>query len=252
MGNEVYTPGHTPNAAAFMARRTWASHGQFFAPYLPEAQDVLDVGCGPGTITVGMASQIKTGTVWGIDTNVAQIEQAQESAAAQQIGNAHFQVGSCYALPFEDASFDRVFCHALLEHLATPHKALAEYFRVLKPGGIVGVCSPDWDGLLLAPASPELTEAADAYARLQEANGGDLRIGHKLGTYLMETGFQEVHMQARYECYPSLPFIAQYLALQLERNGQDTHAHTFRSWCEHEGGLFAQAWVSAIGMKPQA
>jgi hypothetical protein len=135
----------------------------------------------PERSRLGLLSLIETGTVWGIDTNEVQIKQAREHAAAQQIGNVNFQVGSCYALPFEDASFDRVFCHALLEHLATPHKALAEYFRVLKPGGSVGVCSPDWDGLLLAPASPELTEAADAYARLQETNGGDLRIGHKLG-----------------------------------------------------------------------
>ena len=74
-------------------------------PDLSGARDVLDVGCGPGTITVGMAYQVKTGTVWGIHTNDAQIKQAHESAAAQQIRNVSFQVGSCYALPFEDAFF---------------------------------------------------------------------------------------------------------------------------------------------------
>lgn len=252
MEQEIYTPGHTANAAAFMARRTWASHGQFFSPHLSKGQRVLDAGCGPGTITVDIASRIDPGTVWGIDFNETQIKKAEEHALFQRIGNAKFRVGSCYALPFKDDSFDGIFCHALMEHLASPQSVLAEFFRVLKPGGTVGVCSPDWDGLLLAPASQELTEAADAYARLQEANGGDLRIGHKLGAYLSEAGFQDIHMHARYECYPSLTFIAQYLALQLECSGQNTHAETFRSWSQHEGGMFAQAWVSAVGKKSQS
>lgn len=65
-----------------------------------------------------MASQVKTGTVCGIDTHDAQIKQAQAPAAPQQIGNVRFQVGSCYALPLRETSFDLVFCHALLEHVA--------------------------------------------------------------------------------------------------------------------------------------
>lgn len=138
-----------------------------------------------------------------------------------------------------------------MEHLADPKTALTEFLRVLKPGGIVGICSPDWDGLLLAPPSDELFEAASAYAEMQQSNGGDLRIGHKFGTYLGEVGFEGIQMNARYECYPSLEFIGNYLALQLERDGQNQHAKTFVDWSQSSGGLFAQAWVSAIGKKPK-
>ncbi len=249
MAEETYTPGHTQNATDFMAKRTLESHGRFFSTYLCRGDYVLDCGCGPGTITLGIAAAVALGSVIGVDAAESQIDQAKRYATEQGVANVLFRTGSCYALPFQDASFDRIFCHALMEHLAEPVRALRECLRVLKPGGYLGVCSPDWDGLLLAPSSQKLANAAAAYAALQQANGGDLRIGHKLGAYLSEAGFRDVHMEARYECYPSLAFIGEYLAVQLERNGQPEHARTLREWSASPGGLFAQAWVAAIGRK---
>jgi hypothetical protein len=102
----------------------------------------------------------------------------------------------------------------------------------------------------LAPASPELEAAADACAELQAANGGDLRIGKKLGSYLCDAGFTNVRIEARYDCYPSLKFIGEYLALQLEKAGMPQHVNCLREWSNSETGLFAQSWVSAIGTKP--
>ena len=111
--------------------------------------------------------------------------------------------------------------------------------------------SPDRDGSLLAPASPEFkAAAADACAELQAANGGDLRIGKKLGSYLCDAGFTNVRIEARYDCYPSLKFIGEYLALQLEKAGMPQHVNCLREWSNSETGLFAQSWVSAIGTKP--
>lgn len=252
MTDEIYTPGHTQNATDFMAKRTLESHGGFFLPYLRRGDCVLDCGCGPGTISLGIASVVAPGLVTGVDAAVSQAHQARQLAAERGVGNALFQPASCYALPFADASFDRVFCHALMEHLSEPGKAVRELFRVLKPGGYAGLCSPDWDGLLLAPASEQLTAAAAAYATLQQSNKGDLRIGHKLGRYLSDAGFREVQMTARYECYESLAFIGEYLAVQLAQNGQPAHARTFMEWSVSPGGLFAQAWVAAVGKKPHA
>ncbi len=155
----------------------------------------------------------------------------------------------CYSLPFENESFDRVFSHALLEHLSSPILALRELSRVLNHGGVMGVCSPDWGGFLFAPPSQELSAAVDAYKILQSRNGGDVQVGRKLGVYLDKLGFEDICVSARYECYQSLNFIGDYLAEQLEREGDLRSANQFRTWSKMSGGMFAQAWVSATGRK---
>jgi len=156
---------------------------------------------------------------------------------------------SCYALPFAAASFDCVFSHALLEHLSNPSKALSEFHRILKPGGTVGICSPDWGGFIFSPPSTELSDAIEAYTRLQTKNGGDVFVGRKLGVYLTSAGFHSVKMQSRYECYSSLDLIGEYLALQLKQKGHDKYAKALLAWSKSQGGLFAQTWVAAIGRK---
>ncbi len=249
MNREAYTPGHTRNSTDFMAQRSFESHGGFFAGHLEESHAVLDVGCGAGSISLGIAKAVANGHVCGVDFTESQVEAAKTTARQAGITNAEFSTASCYELPFDDASFDRVFSHALMEHLSRPVDALREFARVLKPGGLVGVCSPDFDGTIAAPPSLELTDAIEAYAGLQKANGGDLRAGGRLGGYLIEAGFVDVAMDARYECYQPLEFIGEYLALQLDRAEMSSHAAFLRSWYGTPSGMFAQCWVSAIGTK---
>ena len=67
------------------------------------------------------------------------------------------------------------------------------------------------------------------WINVHELNGGDLRIGKKLGSYLCDAGFTDVRIKARYEVYPSLDFIGESLALQLEKAGQPEHAECLRA-----------------------
>lgn len=249
LSTESYTPGHTQNSTDFMSARSIHSHGQFFIPKLTAGLSVLDCGCGPGSITLGIAGLVSPGQVAGVDFGLSQIERARANAANTRTRNVTFQTADCYSLPFPDNSFDRVFSHALLEHLAEPCRAVSEMYRVLKPGGAVGVCSPDWAGFVLAPPSQELSEVIEAYTSLQTRNGGDVQAGRKLGVYLEQCGFSGIQMSARYECYSSLPMIGEYLALQLEQQNEARHALTLRQWSQREGGLFAQCWVSCVGQK---
>lgn len=249
MKTESYTPGHSANATDFMAKRSLESHGAFFSSYLRSGLRVLDCGCGPGSITQGIAQRVLPAEVIGIDFGTSQIERAKKDAADRGMENVRFLAASCYDLPFEDGAFDGVFSHALLEHLSKPKKALAEFHRVLRPGGYVGICSPDWGGFIPAPHSSALTGAIETYVALQSKNGGDVMAGRKLGAYLFESGFHSMQMEARYECYPSLAFIGEYLALQLEQAGFEQEAETLKVWSRSNGGLFAQAWASAVGKK---
>ncbi|MCL1475354.1 class I SAM-dependent methyltransferase [Argonema antarcticum] len=259
---ENYTPGYSTNATDFMAQRTVESHGAFFIPHLYPGMKLLDCGCGPGTISLGLARIIFPGTVTGIDREISQINIAIENAKKQDISNADFIEGSIYNLPFPDNSFDAVFSHALFEHLAEPLKALSEIKRVLKPGGKVGIRSPDWGGFLIAPETPQLKEAIAFYQFIQQQNGGNPYVGRELKALLKKAGFSKSEFSASYQCYEPLSQAAEYLALRIEASEKiegapekgwtskltlTQMAEGLREWSHHPDGIFAQAWCEAVG-----
>ena len=233
-----------------MSERTLESHGAFAIPFLHDGLAVLDVGCGPGTITCDIAERIPHGSVIGVDADERQVRKSEENADDRGVRNVSFRTADAYELPFETDSFDVVFAHAVLEHLREPRRALKEFRRVLRPAGTVAVCSPDWGGFLLAPPSDRLHAAVDAYKDLQTRNGGDVYVGRKLASLATQVGFRSVEMKARYEVYDSLQFIGEYLAVQLEDDSDSLNAATFREWATDRDGMFAQAWVSCTGVKP--
>jgi SAM-dependent methyltransferase len=248
---EIYTPGHSEHVADFMARRTLASHGAFFMPHLQPGSSLLDCGCGPASITLDLAARLDPGEVVGVDFASDQIARARQAAARAGCRNIRFETASVYSLPFERGRFERVFSHALLEHLAEPQKALRELYRVLTPGGVIGACSPDWGGFLLSPPSPRALRALDAYMALQSGNGGNVLAGRHQGLHLAAAGFEAIELSARYECYDSRQLIAEYLARRLDEAGDAASASALRDWSRDEPGMFAQAWVSAVARKPR-
>jgi ubiquinone/menaquinone biosynthesis C-methylase UbiE len=243
---EQYTPGHSASATAFMAARSFSTHGEFIRPYLKPGMKVLDCGCGPGAISIGLAEAVgPNGRVTGVDFAESQIAVAKTRTTP----NLTFQVASIYELPFENNTFDLVFSHALFEHLSDPVRGVNEIQRVLRPEGIGGLCSPDWDGFILSPTDEHMETAINRYRMLQEKNGGDTRAGRQLGTWLRSGGMEVQRMHARYECYPDTSVIAEYLAIQLERAGEAEAGAPLRQWALAPWSLFGQSWVSAIAVK---
>ena len=244
MWTERYTPGHNAHAVRFMAGRSAESHAKFLRRELRPGLSLLDCGCGPGVITVGLAKMVSPGEVHAVDIFDEQFGHAREQAEAEGLA-VTFHQASAYELPFEAAYFDVVFANALLEHLADPVAGLREMARVLRPGGTVGVCSPDWGGFIVTPPSDELAEALESYTALKRQNGGDPLAGRSLGSWVLEAGFNTPRVDARYERYEDPDRIAEFLALQLD----DVHpqsARTLRQWAKQPGAMFAQAWVSVV------
>lgn len=199
--SETYTWRNTNVAQEIHGVRTAANVGGFFTPLLRPGMCLLDCGCGPGTITVGLAELVAPGEVIGIDANADLIAAAQTNATNAGVSNVSFQTGDAYSLPFEENSFDAVWLHAVLEHLSDPGAALREMRRVLKPGGFIGVRELDLDSLLFAPESAEISRCIQLWIRLTRDNGGDAQVGKKLVGLLVEAGFSEPRMSATIEQY---------------------------------------------------
>ncbi len=139
-----------------LGRRTAETAAGFFLPHLRPGMRLLDCGCGVGSITIGLAAAVAPGEAIGIDFQSEQIERARAVAGEAGVANVGFAVGSVYALPCPDASYDAAFAHTLLLHLREPPRALRELRRVLKPGGVVGIADDDRGTFLMEPATPLL------------------------------------------------------------------------------------------------
>lgn len=170
MGERV---GSESNDNGRWQQRTLHSEAGFVIPRLRSGMRLADVGCGPGSVTLGLAQMVAPGRVIGVDRNAARLETARRSAAKTQQDNVDFVVGDAGRLPFHAESVDVVFANGLLEHLSHSDRALGEFRRVLVPGGIVGLRSPDWGAAIVAPSDPRLERSIALRNQWQRHNGGD-------------------------------------------------------------------------------
>ena len=132
-----YTMGFGEEMIESLRRFTAETHAGHLLPYLRPGQRILDFGCGPGTISVGLAKAVHPGELHGVDMEESQIDLARQVAQAQRQDNAVFHVGDVNSLEFEEGFFDVVHCHNLLMHVPDTHAVLIEVKRVLKPGGLI-------------------------------------------------------------------------------------------------------------------
>lgn len=229
-----------------MARRRLETHAEFLIPFLADRKSILDCGCGPGTITADIAEHCPASSVIGIDKDEFQVKEASETFA--ETSNLHFESSSIYDLPFADEFFDCVFSHALFEHIGRPEDALFEIRRVLRPGGIVALASPDFGAFILSPQTTEIAQAFASYQKMQESNGGNTLAGRFLRNWVSEAGFSPVQTEGRCENYPDVPLIGEYLADQLEETNPK-EAAAFRNWMILPGACFAQMWINTVARK---
>ncbi len=172
--SEGYAPGWAEDALSMMGRRKADTRAVFVLPFLADGVRVLDVGCGPGTITLGLAKAVAPhGFALGIDGQRSQVELATEMIATAGSKNLQFEQGSVYDLPVPGGSIDVAFAHALFEHLGRPADALAELRRVLRPGGLLAISSSDWSAAVLNPRTPDVDAALRGHYLLRRKAGGD-------------------------------------------------------------------------------
>jgi ubiquinone/menaquinone biosynthesis C-methylase UbiE len=159
---------------------------------LPEGSNILDIGCGLGDTTLLLSNFFSGTYATGLDQDATLIKAANEEKKLLHT-NLDFVCGDALALPFEDNSFDFVFCRYLLHHIPGALTAMEEMKRVCKPGGIVFAQEYDANFFQSYPESY-------AYPKLLEITNNlfaDVHIGRKMIQYFRNLGLKNIAYDAQ-------------------------------------------------------
>jgi SAM-dependent methyltransferase len=189
---DTYTHGHHESVLRSHKWRTAENSAGYLLDRLQPGQQLLDVGCGPGTITLDLAARVAPGKVFGLDPAADVIEQAEAARQSAGVANVTFATGDVYALEFDDASFDVVHAHQVLQHLTDPVKALVEIGRVLRPGGTLAVRDGDYGTFVWAPDDPLLDRWLALYHQVTSRNLAEADAGRRLPGWVRAAGYADV------------------------------------------------------------
>ena len=264
---EQYTLGYSSQTIQWLQRRTAAREAGFLLPHLSAGMRLLDCGCGPGSITAGLAEVVAPGQVVGVDIEPSQYESVWSQAAKRPEISLHFAVADVYSLPFVDNFFDAAFLHNVLSHLQRPLEVLKGIYRLLSPGGVIGISHPDFSGQLISPSDPLLDRGHELYWRLVEHNGGNPAIGKHQRALLHEAGYVRVEAVAKYSTVGTQDRVrmrgesggrlsdGSNIAQQMidlgwtDRSELNRIIAAWQKWSEHPGAFMANATVTAVGWK---
>ncbi|HEY4408663.1 MAG TPA: methyltransferase domain-containing protein [Acidimicrobiia bacterium] len=189
-----YIHGHSDSVLRSHRWRTAENSAAYLVPHLRAGMRLLDVGCGPGTLTVDLARRVgPAGEVVGVDVAEAVVAEAADHAAAQGVANVSFRVGDFRTggdLP--DGSFDVVHAHQVLQHLRDPVGALAAMGRLARPGGLVAARDSDYPSFFWTPADPRLDRWREIYTAVSDRNGVAADAGRLLLRWAVDAGLGDV------------------------------------------------------------
>jgi ubiquinone/menaquinone biosynthesis C-methylase UbiE len=201
-----YTHGHHESVLRSHRWRTAENSARYLLGRIGPGLDLLDIGCGPGTITADLAGHVSPGRTVGLDRSAEVIRAARDSIAVDGGGRASraamsFVVGDACHLGFGDDSFDVVHAHQVLQHLLDPVAALREMRRVCRPTGLVAARDSDYQAMTWFPTDPWLDRWLAVYRATATRNGGQPDAGRRLLAWGRDAGFSEVEPSASVWCF---------------------------------------------------
>lgn len=187
-----YTHGHHDLVLASHRTRTVANSAAYLLPRLGPGQRLLDVGCGPGTITVDLAARVAPGEVVALDREADMLAEVARLAADNGAFNVTPTVGDVYDLGYPEGVFDVVHAHQVLQHLSDPVAALREMRRITRPGGLVAARDADYAAMIWYPLDPRLDRWLEIYHAVARANRAEPDAGRRLLAWAHAAGFSDV------------------------------------------------------------
>jgi len=198
---DTYTHGHHASVLRSHNWRTIENSAAYLEPELQAGRTLLDVGCGPGTITNEFAGRLAPGAVIGLDVAADVVAQAASTAADAKIANVTYEVGDAYALRFDDDSFDIVHAHQVLQHVSDPVALLRELGRVCRPGGTIAVRDADYAAMSWYPELPALDAWMATYRAVAHHNDADPDAARKLLGWAHAAGYESITPSATVWCF---------------------------------------------------
>ena len=252
---DVYTHGHHESVLRSHSWRTAENSAAYLLPHLTPDALILDIGCGPGTITADLADRVPRGHVTGVDAAPDIVEQARSLIRGR--GNLDFAAGDVYTLGYPAGAFDVVHAHQVLQHLSDPVKALREMRRVTRPGGLIAVRDADYGAMTWYPEVPALDDWLALYHRVARGNGGEPQAGRRLHAWAREAGLTDVIASSSTWTYATPEERAWWGGLWADRTVQSAYAASavggghataddlrkiadgWHAWASHQDGWFA-------------
>ncbi|KAJ9616475.1 hypothetical protein H2200_000194 [Cladophialophora chaetospira] len=228
--NSGYTQGHSAAVVASHASRTVENSAAFLLPHLKPIFTIVDLGCGPGTITRGFCSYVPQGKVIGIDAGQSVIEQARSSRSETDYPNLSFQVGDITTrLPFDDQSIDVVYTSQTIYHIPSPVQVMKDAYRVLKPGGLLAM--RETDTLIWHPSSPSTEAYCAAIGKAVPPGAQGVGTGRRLHIWAKEAGLDPSKMQVGTggTCYAAPDLSKWWAGVHIAR----LQGEVGQEWLEH-------------------
>lgn len=187
-----YPIGQSVPVVSLLQRRTPHDSASFLLPHLFDTMHLLDVGCGPGSITAGFKKLHPGAKVIGVDKDESIIDIAKE----QNQGNGvTYLVAKITELPFDDNSFDVVFSHNVFQYLENVPLAVRETRRVLRNDEILATRQALSRHCVASPrGTTAFMEIFSKY--LEEESGGNCNVGEDLPLQALAVGFRRVDPKA--------------------------------------------------------
>jgi 2-polyprenyl-3-methyl-5-hydroxy-6-metoxy-1,4-benzoquinol methylase len=192
MARDIYTHGHHDAVLRSHRWRTADNSAAYLLPRLRGGQRLLDVGCGPGTLTADLARRVAPGEVVGVDTAPQVVDEARSHSAAAGVTNTEFVSADFRDAGFAAGSFDVVHAHQVLQHLADPVGALAAMAALTRPGGLVAARDSDYSAFCWWPPEPGLDRWLEIYLAVARRNGAEPDAGRRLRAWARAAGLADV------------------------------------------------------------
>ena len=156
--------------------------------------DILEVACSTGHNTCKIAQRYNCHIV-GMDISNILITRAKELKNELHLTNVEFEVGDAMLLPYADNSFDVVIAEAIVALLPQKKKVLAEFIRVLKPGGIIGTL----DGFVKSEAPQETKDETNRAMSLVMGNSISIKSLDEWNEIFNSTPLNNIQIRSYYD-----------------------------------------------------